>query len=235
MKNKGVLVIVIILFMLPTAILAQNNSDDSEATVEELYLGNIEVMIIKEQAFSEDRDMKLLALENLESMIGENRVGEGDIEVHAVLEYLSLEGVGVQIRENRRLTNYFPEIRRRACNILGQLGGQISIDSLINVIIADEEPMVLSEAAYALGQIGKNENNQSTQAIAYALLSQDIMIPDNNFAFAALLAFEKIANYNGELSDPSAFRAIVRIAQGNYLKTVKLKANEVMNILRSLN
>jgi hypothetical protein len=46
-----------------------------------------------------------------------------------------------------------------------------------------------------------------------------------------LLAFEKIAEANGGIQDPSAFRALVRIRSGNYIPTVRDKAKEVMQTL----
>lgn len=145
---------------------------------------------------------------------------------------LSGEGQTREIRENSRLINYFPEVRRRSANLLGQLGGERSKESLVKVVLTDIEPMVMSEAAYALGVLGLNNDNEASQAIAFAVLSQDGVIPDNNFAFASLLAFQKLAEANNGLNDPSAFEAIIRIAQGNYIKKVRLKAVEVLNSLR---
>ncbi|MBT3275735.1 MAG: HEAT repeat domain-containing protein, partial [Spirochaetales bacterium] len=55
---------------------------------------------------------------------------------------------------------------------------------------------------------------------------------DNNFAFASLLAFEKLAASNGGLNDATAFEAIIHIAQGNYIKKVRLKAVQVLDSLR---
>ena len=58
------------------------------------------------------------------------------------------------------------------------------------------------------------------------------MNPDSNFAFAVLLAFEKLAKANDGIESPEAFRAIIRIAQGNYVRDVKKKAVQVLDKLR---
>ena len=241
MKKRGTtllyLVTAALLFVSPLA--AQNdqgatdveNENGNETTVEELFLESVEMRIIGEQAFSDTRDMKLTALNNLEDMIEEGKITENDREVHYILERLSNEGIGVQLREGKRLVNNYPEVRRRAAKLLGQMGGDQAKDSLINILISDPEPMVLAEAAYALGEIGDNENQQVTQALSYSILDQNIMTPDNNFAFAALLAFEKLAESNGGLQDPSAFRALIRISQGNYIRTVRKKADQVLEKL----
>ena len=143
------------------------------------------------------------------------------------------EGLTRLVRENNRLVNYYPDVRRRAVNLLGQLGTDEAKESIVSILLTDIEPMVLAEAAYALGTIGSNENNVVSQAIAAMLIVHDSAAPDNNFAFASLLAFEKLAEANGGLNDPVAFESIIRIAQGNYIRSVRLKAVEVLDLLRT--
>jgi hypothetical protein len=93
--------------------------------------------------------------------------------------------------------------------------------------------MVLAEAAYALGVIGINENNQVSRSLASVVLSQDAIAPDNNFAFASLLAFEKIAQSNSGINDPLTYEAVIRVAQGSYIRSVRLKALEVLDLLKT--
>ena len=101
-----------------------------------------------------------------------------------------------------------------------------------NVLEEDNQPMVKSEAVYALGQIGLNEQEEVSRAIAYEVMNQNIVAPDDNFAFAVLLSFDKIAEANGGIKEPAVYLALIQIAQGNYIKTVREKALEVMDNLR---
>ena len=233
MKNKFFVIFILISFFLSGAVYSQNQTDKREKTVEELFLQSIELTVIGEMATNLSRDSKLEALAAIEEMIEGGRTSENDRDLLSVLEYLSMEGNGVQMREAGLLINNFPEVRRRACESLGDMGGEIAKASLINVLLTEDEPMVLAEAAYALGTIGINNDNQVTQALSYSILGQNIMSPDNNYAFAVLLAFEKIAESNSGISDPSAIRALVRIQNGNYIKTVQRKANSVIDKLRA--
>ena len=92
--------------------------------------------------------------------------------------------------------------------------------------------MVLSEAVYQLGILGINENNEASRAISAAVNRQNVINPSDNFAYASLLAFQKIARANGGLQDPDAFRSIIAIAQGPYIWEVRVKANEILQELR---
>ena len=229
MKKRALSVFLILACM---AVAQFGYSQERELTIEELYLQNAELRIIREQAVAQERDMKLLALDNIQEMLDEGKLSTGAPEAHFVLDYLSGEGLTHQVTENRRLINYYPEVRRRAVNLLGQLGGATSQATLVYVLYNDIEPMVMAEAAYALGQLGNNEDNMASRAIANVILFEDYSLPDNNLAFASLLAFEKLAAANGGLNDPAAFEAIIKIAQGNYIRKVRLKAVQVLDGLR---
>jgi len=233
MKNKFFIIIILVSISIPfSSLYSQEQANDKETTVEELFLQSIELTVIGELATNTSRDAKLDALAAIEDMIENGRASQNNQDLVSILEYLSMEGNGNQMREAGLLINNFPEVRRRSCENLGLLGGESAKASLINVLLTEEEPMVLAEAAYGLGTIGINNDNQVTQALSYSILGQNIMTPDNNYAFAALLAFEKIAEANNGIKDPSAIRALVRIQNGNYIKTVQRKAKSVIEKLR---
>lgn len=231
MNIRKTVFVPLLAFALISMAWAQQDSS-SELTIEELYLQNAEIRLINEQAVSEDRDMKLVALDNIQDMVDDGKLSTGAPEAHFILDYLAGEGLEREVRENRRVINYYPEVRRRAANLLGQIGGENAKDSLVRVLLTDIEPMVRAEAAYALGIIGINDNNETSQALAAAVLAQDIINPDDNFAYASLLAFDKIAQANGGINDSSALEAIIRIAQGPYIRTVRVKAVELLDALR---
>ena len=195
MKRTITVFILILLFAAVSGLFAQTTSG-KETTIEELYLQNLEVQIISEQASSTDYEMKLLALKSLKGMVDEGRITQDDERVMQILDSLSKEGVGKVVREDGRQINNFPMVRREACAILGQIGGEDAKNSLLNVLLSDNEPMVRAEAVYSLGLIGLNENNEVTKIISWVILQQDLTRPDNNFAFASILALEKIAEKN---------------------------------------
>ena len=232
---KKILIFTVLAAILTFSVAAQ----DSEQTVEEKYLTtSVEISIIRELATAETRDQKLAAIESIEEMFSDGKIKKGDPAIHNILDSLSGEGIKSVVTENRRKINYYPEVRRRACKLLGELGGEISRDTLIDITQKDDETMVLSQAVYALGIIGLNENNQALEAIAQVIdADANKLRVDDNLAIASLLAIEKIAKKNGgfeEEPDPFfIFRSIIKIKEGNYSPNVKKWADMLLDRLKN--
>jgi HEAT repeat protein len=234
MKGSSIrLVLVIVGLAAAVALGAQ--STERELTVEELYLRDIEFQILSEKAFSDSREIKLDVLDEIEAMIEGGTVDDPD-KVEFVLEYLGMEGTARRVRESARLVNYYPEVRRRSANLLGRLGGERAKNALVSILLIDDEPMVKAEAAYALGVVGMNDGNEVIRALLYTLENEDPLMPDNNLAYAVCLAVEKIVEATDGDLDSAAYadlaRTLVHIAQGNYIKTVRRKALQTLEVLK---
>ena len=234
MKGSSIRLVFIALG-LAAAVLLGAQSKERELTVEELYLRDIEFQILSEKAFSDSREIKLDVLDEIEGMIEEGTIDDPD-KVEFVLEYLGMEGTARRVRESARLINYYPEVRRRSANLLGRLGGERAKNALVSILLIDDEPMVKAEAAYALGVIGTNDGNEVVRALLFTLENEDPQMPDNNLAYAVCLAVEKIVESNDGDLDSAAYadlaRTLVRIAQGNYIKTVRRKALQTLEVLK---
>ena len=199
-------------------------------TVEESYLQeSIELMIIREQSRANSRDMKFIALEYIGDMIERGNRSE---EIHSTLEFLGLEGVRSLARESGRLVNNFPDVRMRAATRLGELGTPEARDILATMLLADNEPMVISEVIRSLGIIGLNENEETANAISWVVQRFDIVNPNNMLAFAALDAYERLIAANGGIVSTNTINTIIRIAEGNYIRPVRERARVLLSELR---
>ena len=235
--NKRSILICGLIMLIAALGFAQDGEGEEQTdsqTIEELYLSqDVELQIIRGQTLSNDREMKLLALQNIRQMVEEGTLSSDNSGMFTVLQSLATEGTARQVRSNGSVINNYPDIRRRAAQLLGEVGGSQAKDALINVLQDEPEPMVLSEAVYALGTIGQNENNETVDQIVRVLNTENASeTPDNNLAYASLLALEKIAESQGSLSDPDAINTILDVAGGSYIRTVRLKAVDVLSKLR---
>ena len=210
---------------------AAQPAPSSEISVEESYLQDVvERMIIQEQIRAESRDMKFVALRYIEDAINRGNTGP---DIQSALEYLSMEGVMNQARENGRLVNNFPDVRTVAVAYLGELGTPEARDTLMKVVIADGEPMVLTEAIKSLAKIGIDDNGETSEAISWIVRRFDVLNPDNLLALSALDAFEILAQKNGgRIRDPNTIQTIMRIVNGPYIRPVKDRARGLIDQMR---
>jgi hypothetical protein len=229
MSKRFTILIVMTVFAVSAAF-AQTNTN-REMTVEESYLQeSIEMMIIRETARADSREQKLIALEYIGDAIDRGNTND---EIRQTLEFLSREGRRTVARENGRVTNNFPDVRRQSAKYLGQLGTAEAQRSLLEITQFENEPMVLQEAIKALGDIGINDNNETIAHIAWIVRRFDNLNPDNLMAIATIDAFEKIARKNGGLSSPEAIQTLVRIQEGHYVTPVRERAKQLLAELRT--
>jgi len=228
LKRFSVLVIAAVIAV--SAVSAQTKTG-REMTVEESYLQeSIELMIIRETARAESREQKLIALEYIKDALDR---GNRNDEIRQTLESLSREGRRTVSRENNRVTNNFPDVRRQAAKYLGQMGTDEAQKSLLDITQYENEPMVLQEAIKALGDIGTNDNNDTVAHIVWVVRKFDNLNPDNLMAVATIDAFEKIAKKNNGINSPEAIQILVRISEGNYVTPVRERARQLLADLRS--
>jgi hypothetical protein len=234
LSNKNFWIIAAVFAVLPVTSFAQLRPgvtpSNQEMSVEQSYLQeSVELMIIREQSRTDSRDMKFVALEYIGDAI--NRGNRSD-EIRAALEYLSLEGVLNVARENGRVVNNFPDVRKEAASYLGKLGTPEAKNTLMKMVNVDNEPMVITEAIRSLGTIGSNDADEVSKTIAWTVSRFHNLNPDNFMALSAIDAFERIAAANGGLRDRSAMEVLVKIAEGPYVTPVQNRAKGLLNDLR---
>jgi hypothetical protein len=232
MINKNRTGIIVVLFGVCTIMVgAQMSNSDGEVSVEESYLQqSVENMIIREQSRSVGRDEKLIALDYIENAISRGNISEA---IRDALEYLSLEGLTNKTRENGRVVNNFPDIRKRAVADLGNLGTPEAKNTIIKLVIAEPEPMVLTEAFKSLAKIGLNENGETMNAIAWAVNRFEAGMGDEQMALSALEAFEILAEKNGGMVNDAAITTVSRLAVSNhYNRLIRDQARMVLDKLR---
>jgi len=234
MRVKPFIITVLLCVFAYTGLVAQQadeakKKDDSQQTdsimtVEEAYLSSVEGVIIKELSQADGRDAKLVSLQYIENAIDSGRVTE---DMQIALDSLAKEGIGSVIREEGRTMNNFPDIRLRACQLLGRMGTVEAKDTLVAVMFADNEPSVISAAVKSLGELGYNDEDEVVEMINWVTRKFDIILPTSSLALEILNAYEKLAP---NVEDKSGMiESIIRIAGNyNYVTPVRNRAYEVL-------
>ncbi len=225
MRSCKFALVATILALIASGLAAQAKDTPKELTVEQLFLRSVEFQVIREKAYDDDHDSKMSALDSLEQKLN---AGDPAPEVEPVLEYLSLEGTGHRVRQDGKLINYFPDVRRRAAALLAKVNSDQAAYALMTVLLNDDESMVKAQAALSLGALTLKDNRVIIQALTYSVSREDHTRPDNSWAYAVLIAFEEQSKQPGGIKDQAAFQAILTLGTKGYSRTVKEKAFAVL-------
>lgn len=102
-------------------VFAQETPEKKENVVEYTYICYVDVTILLEAAKELTKEHKLIALEYIEDMLERNNNDHVISVMHETLKYLSFEGT-VNAAIEDKTQNDFPDVRRKAVKLLGQLG-----------------------------------------------------------------------------------------------------------------
>jgi hypothetical protein len=214
---------------------AEGETKSGNLTIEDLYLTQeIEIQLLRSQAGNNNLDSKLLALQDIRSMVESGKVSESSQEVLLILDGLAGEGVSRIVTNAGAVTNDFPQVRREAIALLGRVGGRAARSTILRALNNDKEDTVRAEAVYALGVSAGTDNGDAIPFIARVLHNNTQRLnPDFNLAHACLLAIEKISEKQGGVADPDIILAVVDVAfSKKYNTLVERKAEIVLRKLR---
>lgn len=205
----------------------------TETTAEDDYLSTYNNIVIKNYAGKDDYDSKLFALQKVEEVLAGGNGGNRDLtEIKSVLCDLAGEGILVQSRTSGHLDNNFPDVRAKACELLGQIGSADATDVLESVVLADVEPRVVSAAVKAMSNLENARYESIVETIAWAEKKYALLNPTSSLAYEILAAYEKILP---NLDDKSVLiESTVSIATNYfYVTPVREKARELLSIYAS--
>ena len=204
-----------------------------ESTAEAEYLKKKkQITFYRIRAYGGDRNTKISVLDDILTNIDKYSFRDKDLVDLVVL--LSQEGVTHKEFKNNQLINYYPEVRMKACIILGKLGGKEAKYALVEAINKDDEYMVKAEAALALAELGDQDDNLGIHSIVFSFRTMDPMQPNPNFTIAVIDALEKLLKSSDtkDAFSSDAVLVLADIVQGNYTREVRDRAYKVLTSLR---
>ena len=226
MRNKLLFIIFFVAISF-SAFAQEKKNDESLMTVEEAYLNSIEGVIIKEMVSSEGRDTKLVALQYIQDAIEKGKVSQ---DIERALDSLATVGLSTVVYENGRAMNNYPDIRIKACELLGKLGTKEAMKTLVRVMYADNEPSVVTAAVHSVGELGFNDGDEAVDMINWINRKFDIINPTSSLALEILNTYEKLLSKVE--NKKSMGDGIIRIASNySYVTPVREKA---LGLLKSV-
>jgi HEAT repeat protein len=185
------------------------------------------------QALAPDMRTKLTVIAEIRDRAMAGGIAAEDKNALGILRYLTEEGTRSRNQNQSFAAKSFPEARRASCEALGYIGGGTSREILISVLELDPEPMVLSEAVFALGKI-TTEPDEKILGAFRNLLETKVLVSggDNNLAMALLSAIGKLADSETGVRDEELFRALMRILDTPLSPAVRQKARQLIEKMK---
>lgn len=205
------------------------SSGKTETSVENEYLNDADGTIITSLANSDEYDNKIVALQYLQNAIDHGNTSD---DIVAALDQLAGEGINTQNRKNGRLLNNYPDIRRQACLMLSKVPTEHSKDTLVQIAIAENEPMVIAAAVNSLGVIGINNNDEVVDAIAFANKRNEVLNPTSSLALEVLNALDRLSASTQNKRTITDTAAVIA-ADYHYVSPVRKRAMEVLKNVKS--
>ncbi|GHV43882.1 hypothetical protein AGMMS49546_26800 [Spirochaetia bacterium] len=215
MTLKRLTVLCLVSLTAVSMVMGQNSDKKSNSNL---------LALIREQSRSNSRDQKLAALENIRDAIDGGNRGE---EIRSALEYLALDGA-----PNKASAGVNSDVRVKAATCLGDLGTPEAKNTLVKIVMADSEPVVLTEVVKSLAKLGINDSEETVNTIVWIMTRSNDLNPDNDLAFSSVEAIERLAEANGGIKNPNAVTMLVRITSGPHSKPVQDRAKEAFANLR---
>ena len=207
----------------------KSSSSNNETYVENEYLNDIDAEIIIGLAEADDFDTKLVALQYINDAIEEGNTSQGVIDA---LDKLGGEGVLSESRTNGRKVNNFPEVRRQACLLMAKVPTEHTKNTLIDIMVAEDEPMVISAAISSLGAINPENVEEVVDAIQFVNKRNSVLNPTSSLAWQVCDTFEKLAPNASRRAITVMTATLTEIASNyRYSSPVREKAKSLLKSL----
>ncbi len=152
----------------------------------------------------------------------------------AALSRLAGEGIKSQSRTNGSIMNNYPDIRSKACDLLGEIPTVESKNMLVSIATEDKEPMVVTAAIRSLGNIGMNDNDEVVNMIEFVHKKYAALKHTSSLALEVLNAYEKLAptvqNKNEMIQSISSIGTNYK-----YVRPVRQKALQLLKSIQGSN
>jgi hypothetical protein len=164
------------------------------------------------QALAPDLRTKMEVINRITDMARSGGVSAEDAGTLRVLRYLAGEGTLLRRANGGPSGGGFPEARRASCAALGYIGGKASREILLDVLAAETESLVLSQAVASLGKI-TDEPDDEVIRVFTLLLERKVLagVGADSLTDALLGAIGKLADSQSGIHDERLFRTLIRV------------------------
>ena len=180
-------------------------------------------------AYSNDSQLQLMALNSLKAKVtGEVNLDEKDIQILVDLSNRSL-----LIDNNGKETNIIvsPEVRIKAMGILGEVGGQKSLNAISDILRSSNDSIILIEAVKSSNTIVADDYRYFINTLSTVMKKQHSLFRDNGFANTALTAIDSVTSKTGNILTSEILGLMMLYSEGEYSQEVKDYSRHLLKVI----
>jgi outer membrane protein assembly factor BamB len=178
-------------------------------------------VLLRELAWADSEQLKTMALQQIEAHLeGERYLAVHLLTIEEVLGYLAGEGVIYRNRQSDMLYESYPDIRREACRLLGELGSEGARAVLLQVMASEDDTVIRTAAVDALGAVGYDPDGELGRAILNRVGEGE----DERFFLSCAASLYRLITSAGGRAHPDSYRALGTLAGVGVFPAVRERA-----------
>lgn len=175
------------------------------------------------------------ALDSIEDSVRRGQTGPDDPNLLALIEWASLSALNTRGVSLPPSASRQTDVRIRSARLLGLIGGENSLDVLMQILRNEYETSVLAEAYASIRKVNPRPTGELAALIARHLRDGFPDAPHNAMIAEILQTIESLNKGYGALATRDVFDAIFAVQQDSrYLLAVRNKALNLLKLMIGL-
>ena len=119
------------------------------------------------------------------------------------------------------LSSFVLFFQLKAIQLLGEIGGQESLDSITALLFLSTNQRILFESIYSSSIIEAQNYDEYLEAMVNVMENQHLLHLDNGFAYAAMSALDNITENAGIMLTPDIVKILLIYSSSGYIQSVR--------------
>ena len=198
---------IFILFIIFSSLIIAQNSVDIEKT------------LIISYAYGDDVQLHHKALDSIQTRYRRNGVIEDEIK--KIVFGMAESSIRRETYEDGVLIKTDHDVQLKAIQLLGELGGQDSLDSLTQLLLLSTNQPILLESIYSSSILKAQNYDEYLAAMVHVMENQHYRSMDNGFAYAAVTALDNITDNTDVMLTPDIIKILLLYSSSGYIQSVR--------------
>jgi hypothetical protein len=175
--------------------------------------------LLRNCAYGNDEQLQLMALNSI--LAKYRKDGSISGEMMQIPINLAIDGMGRKSSESGIPAMRNIEVQLKAIGILGEIGGQESLNNLSNLLLTSSDSIILTEAVRASSGITADDYGYYINALGSVMTRQHSLFHDEGFAYTSLRAIDNVTENAGNILTSEVLGIMMIYSDYGYVQKVR--------------